>query len=91
MMIEKPSLTKLIPARLKTVVFDWIKKDFCAYSEMFRSARAKSKDKLNKCFWCSKDFVDGEMIALGSHSSAGNKVLCQHCATEALEGKNHDR
>ena len=75
-------LTKMIPARRKTIEFEWLKKDFCTFGEDWRRARKAMKDSLDKCFWCKSDFKDGDIIALGG-CKIGNKVLCQKCAYEA--------
>ena len=81
-------LTKLIPARLETVVFEWCKRDFLIMGPDFRAARRRVKKKFNKCDWCNHDFKDGDMMAIASPKAptkSGNKMLCQSCATELLE------
>lgn len=81
-------LTKKVPSHNKTIVAKWCKKDFCKYDESFRNIRAKSKNKMDKCYWCKHHFEDGEMIALACfENTGGNKVLCQTCAGELLKTK----
>tara|TARA_R110000851_G_scaffold22894_1_gene67560 strand:- start:276 stop:542 length:267 start_codon:yes stop_codon:yes gene_type:complete len=81
-------LTKLIPARLETVVFEWCKREFLVMGPDFRNARRDMTRKLDKCSWCNHKFNDGEVMALASPKAptkSGNKMLCQSCATELLE------
>ena len=78
------TLTKRVPARMKTVVALWCRKDFMEMSQRFREIRAKSRNPLDSCFWCQHKFNDGEMMALACFEEKGNKVLCQECAAELL-------
>ena len=59
----------------------WCKKDFLPMSQGFRVGRARSDNKMDKCFWCGHEFIDGEMMALACFKEKGNKVLCQGCAS----------
>jgi hypothetical protein len=77
-------LSKLVPARTKTVTALWCRKDFLAMSQKVRDIRSGFRDKMRKCFWCNHKFADGEMMALASFEHFGNKVLCQLCADELL-------
>ena len=46
------------------------------------------------CFWCGRDFVDGEMMTLAGRVDHLNVVLCQECADMVLAarmGKQSDR
>ena len=49
-------------------------------SSMYRSARSKLKNPMDKCGWCKYKFVDGEMMALAATVKSRNMVLCQKCA-----------
>lgn len=84
------SYTKNIPARTETYHFRWFKKDWMEYSERFKAIRSGSrKNKMDKCYKCHTPFQYGDMMAIGSVESKGNKVFCQACATELLEA-DHD-
>ena len=60
----------------------WIKKEFLPYDEVFRAARSRMKEKLNKCQKCKRPFEEGEMMALACFKKKGNKPLCRKCADE---------
>ena len=77
-------LSKVIPARRETVVFDWCKKEFLVMGPDFRNARRDRPRKFDKCSWCNHKFNDGEMMALACPEKSTNKMLCQSCATELL-------
>jgi len=80
-----PTLRRHQPARTKVQRFRWIKREFMEMSPRYREIRAKTRSKLDACFWCRHSFEDGEMMALASPEKGLNKVLCQNCAREALE------
>jgi len=80
-------LSKIIPARRKTVEFLWCKKDFYEMGQGFRDARKMLKRKIASCWWCNRKFIDGEMMALACAKNEGNKILCQECATKLLKTK----
>jgi len=77
-------LTKVIPARSKTISADWCTKEWCKMNEQFRAIRSKSRKKMDHCCWCNYYFKNGEMIALAGFDN-GNNVLCQTCADKLLE------
>ena len=77
-------LSRRIPAKTKTLEFLWCKKDYMAFNEAWRAARARMGRPLDSCFWCSHDFLEGEMMATACCTKKGNKMLCQDCATELL-------
>ena len=64
---------------------DWIRQEFLPYDETFRKARARMRTKMSSCFKCRHKFNDGEMMALASFGSKGNKVLCRNCAVALKE------
>lgn len=84
-------LSKRIPARTKTLKFDWCHRDFRLMDDDWRKIRA-NMTPLDKCYWCGYAFVNGDMIALAHLTGKGNKVLCQTCADLLLnsEVKNED-
>lgn len=77
-------ISKKVPAR--TVSFEAIRCElqFMEMNQRFREIRAKSKNPMDKCFWCKHQFADGEMMALAIANN-GNKVLCQKCGQELLK------
>jgi hypothetical protein len=75
-------LSKRIPARTKTVKFLWCKRDYSEMSQGFRDARSRSRNPMDKCWWCGHEFEDGEMMALARPEEANNVVLCQTCVVE---------
>lgn len=77
-------LSKSIPARTKTVQFNWCKKDWMEINQRYRAGRANMRDPMNSCYWCGYKFRDGEMLALAQPLKAPNKVLCGKCADELL-------
>ena len=78
-------LSRKIPARTETQTALWCRKDFLEMSQRFRDIRSKSRNPMDKCFWCKHKFEDGEMMALAYFGSNDNKTLCQGCATELLD------
>lgn len=77
-------LSRKIPARTETILFNWCKKDFLKMSQGYRNIRAKMSSKMDTCFWCKHRFKDGEMMALAQPKAGRNKVLCQKCAGKLL-------
>ena len=77
-------LSKIIPARRKTITADWCRLNFMAMSPEFRAIRDRSRHKMQHCHWCQHPFVDGEMMALACFQENGNNVLCRKCAIELL-------
>ena len=80
-------LSRPIQAHVKTVEFNWCKKDFMVMSQKFRDIRSRSHNPMDTCFWCRHGFVDGEMMGLAQPKKGANKALCQKCATELLMGE----
>lgn len=80
-------LSKTIPAGKETVKFTACQKEFLVMSQNFRDIRSKSKNPIDKCFWCGHHFEDGEMMALAIPEEGVNKVLCQKCAGELLKSQ----
>lgn len=81
-------LSKRVPARTKTVHFNWCKKDFTVMDQKYREIRKKHASKrspMDACFWCGYKFMDGEMMALAQPKKGTNEVLCQSCADELLK------
>ena len=63
---------------------DWILKDFILMTESYRTVRAKSRSKMDRCIKCGHKFVNGEMMGLGCFGGKGNKVICGECADNLL-------
>jgi hypothetical protein len=59
------TLSKLIPARTKTETATWCQKNFTPMSQTFREVRARSRNPMDKCFWCNHPFADGELLGHG--------------------------
>ena len=78
-------MSKLVPARTKTLTASWCRKAFIAMSPEYRAIRAKTSKPMDTCYWCRHKFADGEMMALAAVHGSGNKVLCQSCADELLK------
>ena len=81
------SLSKVIPAHIKTVELFWVKRDWLVMKPEFRKARRRCSSPMDTCFWCHHKFADGEMMALASPKVGRNKPLCQAC-TAKVEGSN---
>jgi hypothetical protein len=80
-MVEEGQMMKLskhIPRHVKSMKFTWVKRDFLVYGESFREARNGMKD-IRSCFWCKKEFDDGEMMALAGREHGVNVLLCHKC------------
>lgn len=78
------TLSKRVPARTKTLTALWCRANFMEMSQQFRTIRAKARNRMDSCYWCSHKFADGEMMALACFDGKGNKTLCQRCAQELL-------
>ena len=79
-------LSRTIPAHKKTLRVKWCKRDFMKMSQRFRAMRAKAGDRvdLERCYWCKRKHLDGDMMALAYFSYIGNRTLCQKCADELI-------
>jgi len=76
-------LSKSISARTKTIMFQWVRRDFSVMGPKWRAVRAKMRTKLDHCGWCKRAFNDGDTIGLGCPKSGKNIVLCDTCCTKA--------
>ena len=86
-MSEKPlKLSRVVPAHIKTFEATYCKLDFMEMSQRFRDIRAKTRNPMDRCFWCKYVFVNGDMMAL-AFSNKGNKVLCQSCGKKMQESQ----
>jgi len=76
-------LSRQIPARTKTIEFNWCKKDFMVMDDAYRTIRTKHrKGTMLSCFWCGHHFENGELMALAQPKKDLNKMLCQTCANK---------
>ena len=79
-------LTKTIPARKKTVQFNWAWKYFTQCDENFRSIRGEHRGAtMLKCDWCKHEFEKDEGFALAQpkpkqEGPKRNWALCHTCA-----------
>lgn len=80
----KYQLSKIAPQRRITLDIQAINLSFTRMNDRFRAIRARSKNKMDQCYWCKHPFENGEMMALAFVES-GNKALCQSCAQQAVE------
>ena len=79
------SLSKRIPAYTKTVNFLWVRSEFVKMFPGYRKIRSGMRNKMDTCFWCRHEFLDGEMMGLVAIRGKGNKVICQKCVGEIVE------
>ena len=80
-------LSRKIPAYIKTIKFNWCKKDFMEMSDTYKRIRTKfRKGTMLSCFWCGHELINGEMLALAQPKKGVNKVLCQECVLK-IEGE----
>lgn len=78
-------LSRVVPARRKTVRFQWCARDFLTVTPQFRQIRSGSRNPMDKCWWCGHVFADGEKLSLACpEGKGGNKALCASCADECL-------
>src|SRR5688572_351494 len=76
-------LSKVVPEHTYTVKFDWVRRGFMLFGT-YRDARLKRDMKIqSKCFWCKKQFLPQDLIAVASRLAKRNVLLCDHCAKEA--------
>jgi hypothetical protein len=78
-------LSKKIPAKTKTVRFEWAYTHFLQFSENYVKARSRFRSKLDHCDWCKKKFEFGEWFALAcpkprQEGPKRNWFLCHDCA-----------
>ena len=82
-------LTKIIPARRKTVEFNWAVKYFMQATERYLSIRngpkGRRKATMISCDWCKRKFEINEWFALaqtknGQEGPNRNWALCHDCA-----------
>lgn len=80
-------LSRRIPARIETVTFRWIKREFLVYGDRYIAARKNIRkdrpDPMHRCWWCRRDFEHGEMMALAAREKGANVTLCQDCVAES--------
>lgn len=84
-------LSKQLPARRKTLQFEWCKSDFMEMSPQFRDIRSRLRDAMDACGWCGHKFADGEMMALAHPKGKKNTTLCQRCAAELLDSQTEEK
>jgi len=80
-------ICRRIPARIKTMEFNWCKKDWSTYTERFKAIRDKCGTKLDHCDWCGHKFVFGDRVGLAQPTKGRNQVLCTGCAEDILTGR----
>lgn len=81
-------LSKRIPARTKTIRFNWCVRNFLQY-RTYRQARERSRMKITKgCEWCGAAFGDDDQIALAQPDKSRNMLLCDACAVELLASED---
>ena len=80
-------LSRKVPARTKTIKFNWCNKDFTKMSPSFRRIRSGRRYEGFNCYWCKHEFIDGESMGLGSVIGKGNKMFCHDCCDKANEKK----
>jgi len=73
-------ISRTIPARTESFEVLWISLEFIKMNPHFREIRSSFRYKADRCWWCSHEFVDDEMMALGCIKGKGNKSFCQTCA-----------
>ena len=54
--------------------FNWCKKDFMKMCQKYRKIRSRLRNPMDKCHWCKRKFIDGEIMAL-SQPTKGNNLL----------------
>lgn len=82
------TLSRMIPARRKTVEFLWIKREFMEMSQRYRNVRKSMGRPNGACWWCKHKFEDGEMMGLAAISGKLNKLLCGSCIDSAQGGQS---
>jgi len=78
-------LTRKIPARTESFKVKWAA-PFQVMSPTFRRVRERSKNKMDRCWWCKTPFNDGDKTVLAciDGKSRGNKLLCFRCGEPLL-------
>lgn len=78
--------TRLTPAKRTTFTAKWVTKEWLRYTTAFRAIRGRSRNRMDLCWLCRKEFEDDEMIGLACFEGRGrgNKALCGECAEELL-------
>ena len=82
-------LTKMIPARRKTVTARWCKLEWKPKGDIPEHPDGWW-DHLRHCYWCRHEYADGEMMAMAEFERIGNKTLCHSCATELLDSEKSE-
>ena len=77
-------LSKTVPKRQKHFDVLWLREEFTTYSEQWHSIRPDH----NKCYWCKKQFQDGDYLAIAHEKDRGNKMVCTTCAKKLRESDN---
>ena len=81
-------LTKVIPARRKTVKFRWAYKNYMQaiekYLEIRNGLHSSRKGSMTRCDWCKKPFEKDEWFGLaqpkaGQEGPKRNWALCNNC------------
>ena len=79
-------LSKIIPARRKTVKFNWVYKNFTQFNEQYEGIRKRyGRGSMCRCDWCLRPFEHGEWFAIGQplpkqEGPSRNWALCHTCA-----------
>lgn len=74
------SLSRLVPERLKTIRFNWCKRNFMKFGFYRGVCEKRRMEVQSTCFWCRTPFKDDDMMALAQPEKGANKLLCQSCA-----------
>lgn len=86
------TLTKIIPARTQTLTAAACRKDYYENNETFRKVRKNCRNKMDKCHWCKRAFVDGEKMSFVMLSEKhGNQVLCGKCCDQLLASEDNSK
>ena len=79
-------LSRMVPARRKTLKLTWIREGFSEMSPRWREIRKETKrGNVDTCFWCRYKFEDGDRLNLAGRERGLNVILCDNCAREAQE------
>ena len=86
-------LSKQIPARTKTVLFKWVKKNFircdARYMEIRGRLSGRRRGTMISCDFCKRKFEEDEWFALAQtmpkqEGPKRNWALCHDCADSAM-------
>ena len=80
-------LSRAVPARTKTVIFRWVKREFLNYGFMKRTRDRAGMKTAYRCWWCHRPFADEDMTALASIEGRRNVTICHACAAEAMDSR----